>query len=376
MCQQQLWSAITPGSCNEMPHLISRLALPTVSAVALLALHAHAGTLADGPSDSVNLCATGMQYASGDTDSAQFTGQCDDGTLASTLPNIAPTADPLPGTWEELTNLDPYPTKKRLPKPTTATQSRDADSDFTYAFTYDGTADRSLAPASSGLVAKTGDQSAPDTPELDDTPPGADETSFDEVPQYQITSGDYSEASPAPTSPTPSSRDTHWLKPQLMGLLLVPLALFIAHRRRWLSELWNRCEALIYGARRVVEVDDIDIHTCIPVETMVRGIWSPELLQQMFGRPDYVVRDPQGLRMPLRFYDRNRVAQVQAGKKFKQHLARIDADNARTAAKIRRWVVLCQLDNIATDNSTPPLSAAPTNAPAAAAPQPVPVASR
>jgi hypothetical protein len=125
-----------------------------------------------------------------------------------------------------------------------------------------------------------------------------------------------------------------------------------------------------------VEVDDIDIHTCIPVETMVRGIWSPELLQQMFGRPDYVVRDPQGLRMPLRFYDRNRVAQVQAGKKFKQHLARIDADNARTAAKIRRWVVLCQLDNIATDNSTPPLSAAPTNAPAAAAPQPVPVASR
>lgn len=91
----------------------------------------------------------------------------------------------------------------------------------------------------------------------------------------------------------------------------MPLALFIAHRRRWLNGLWNRCEALIYGARRVMEVDDVDIQTCIPVETMVRGIWSPELLlQQMFGRPDYVVLDPQGLRLPLRFYDRNRVAQV------------------------------------------------------------------
>ena len=145
--------------------------------------------------------------------------------------------------------------------------------------------------------------------------------------------------------------------------------------RQWLRDLLRRSEALFYGARRVVEVDQIDIHTCLPVDSLVRGIWSPALVLQLLGRPDYVVLDPQGLRAPLRFYDRNRVANVQAGKTFKQHLARIEAENARTAAKIRRWVVLCQLDMIAAANPLRPADAQPT-VPTAPVPARVPVASR
>lgn len=140
-----------------------------------------------------------MQYASADTDSAQFTGQCADESRAGVSLHVASPDDPLHNTWEELTNLDPYPIQKKQPKPSAATQAQDHDANFTYTFTY-GAGDYSQAPASSALAAKS------DTPQLDDPAMPADETSLDEVPQYQPVLGEYREAAPAPPSAAPSSR--------------------------------------------------------------------------------------------------------------------------------------------------------------------------
>ncbi|MEJ0016918.1 MAG: hypothetical protein WDN25_10155 [Acetobacteraceae bacterium] len=146
------------------------------------------------------------------------------------------------------------------------------------------------------------------------------------------------------------------------------------------SRFWRRCVGRIYGAQQLVDVDAIDIDSCLPADTLIRGVWSPALVRRLLGRPDYVVLDPQGLRQPLLFYDRHRVAKVQAGAQFRQHLVKIEAENARTAAKIRRWVVLCQIEAATIGSgvsdarrdgaaaAVPP--AVPPPAPAASAPRP------
>ncbi len=278
-------------------------------------------------------------------------------------------------TLQELANLGPRLTKK-APRPSTAMQLEDRNPNFEYDFTY-ATGDNSSAQKTSTALATSGDAQCDldaAAASQDDTAPSDHDVALDDVLPYPVAIGDDSEAAPTrPVTPPPSPSFSR-LNPTWLGVPLVPLLLFVGQKRQWLREPLKRFEAMFYGARRVVEVDDIDIHTCLPVDSLVRGIWSPDLVTQLLGRPDYVVLDPQRLRVPLRFYDRNRVAKVQAGKKFKQHLAKIEAENARTAAKIRRWVALCQLDTIAAANPIPAASAARTVVPAPYAPARVPVA--
>ena len=80
----------------------------------------------------------------------------------------------------------------------------------------------------------------------------------------------------------------------------------------WLPRLRQRCRARWYGARRVVEWHELDVNDCLTTTTLLQQNWTPALIRKLLGRPDYAVLDLQGIREPLRFYDRNRVAQVAA----------------------------------------------------------------
>jgi hypothetical protein len=112
----------------------------------------------------------------------------------------------------------------------------------------------------------------------------------------------------------------------------------------------------LYGARQIVELHSIDRNACLSLDALVHVFWGPDLVRRFLGRPDYIVLGRRGMREPLLLYDRNRVARVQAGRQFKRLLAAIEAEDLRTAAKIRHWVVASQFDAIA--DAGPPRSAA------------------
>ena len=165
----------------------------------------------------------------------------------------------------------------------------------------------------------------------------------DILPQSFIIVDGLREVSP-PSKQEPRSLEAPTI-PVLVAMVLSSLLLLTQHRR--IAGLWNRCRARSYGARRIVELHSIDRNACLPLDLLVHVFWGPDLVRRFFGRPDYIVLGLHGMRDPLLLYDRNRVARVQASPQFKRHLAALEAEDARTAAKIRRWVVDSQLDAVA-----------------------------
>lgn len=139
----------------------------------------------------------------------------------------------------------------------------------------------------------------------------------------------------------------------ILLLLIVGLILLRSTGRRgprWsLGSLWNRAEALSYGARMLVEVDDLKPHQTLTLQAVVQRGWSPELARSVLGRPDYAVLDPQRKRDPLFLFDRTRVERAEHRKKFRQHQARMANEQARSEARIRKWVELRQLDGEASE---------------------------
>ena len=127
----------------------------------------------------------------------------------------------------------------------------------------------------------------------------------------------------------------------VVGLLLVRRP----HRRgepRPMGLIWNRLEASFHGARMFVEVDHLDPQNALPIQAVVQRGWSPELVRDVLGRPDYAVLDPRRKQEPLRFYDRARVERAERGKKFRQHRAKVANEQARSEARLRKWVELRQ----------------------------------
>lgn len=154
---------------------------------------------------------------------------------------------------------------------------------------------------------------------------------------------------------TPTSPPLPWIEIAaaivIGGILLLLIAGLILLRTtgrrgpRWsLTSLWNRAEALTYGARMLVEVDDLKPQQALSFQAVVQRGWSPELARSVLGRPDYAVLDPQRKRDPLFLFDRVRVERAENRKKFRAHQARMANEQARSEARIRKWVELRQLD--------------------------------
>lgn len=132
-------------------------------------------------------------------------------------------------------------------------------------------------------------------------------------------------------------------------LLLVVGLLFVRKTRqrgvpRPMGLFWNRIEALFHGARMFVEVDHLDPQRTLTIQALIQRGWSPELVKELLGRPDYAVLDPRRKQEPLRFFDRARVERAERGKKFRQHRARVANEQARSEARLRKWVELRRLE--------------------------------
>lgn len=154
---------------------------------------------------------------------------------------------------------------------------------------------------------------------------------------------------------TPTSGSLPWVEIAagiviggLLLLMLVGLLLMRTGRRnerRRPMGLWNRIEAFANGARTFVEVDQLNPLRSLTIQGVLQRGWSPELVRDVLGRPDYAVLDPMRKQEPLRFYDRLRVERAEQGKKFKQHRAKVAQEQARTEARIRKWVELRSMDD-------------------------------
>jgi hypothetical protein len=143
-------------------------------------------------------------------------------------------------------------------------------------------------------------------------------------------------------------------------------------RLRPLHDLWRGFRARWYGARQVVEWDEIDVKNCVCLTTLFRQGWSPALVRRLLGRPDYAILDLQGIRSPLRLYTCDRITEVLSSDGFKQHMAKLNVRNPRAAGRLRRWSVQHQLEVAA---ATADLSVARQDAPVAKVRPPAPVAS-
>jgi hypothetical protein len=144
---------------------------------------------------------------------------------------------------------------------------------------------------------------------------------------------------------------------------------------RLLYGLWRHCRARWYGVRQVARWDEIDINACLCLTTLLRQNWSPALIRQLLGRPDYAVLDLQGIRPPLLLYSRDRVAQAVSGSRFRQHLASLSGRSAKAGSRLRRWSVQYQLEAASASNENAQLSGGHQDAQGEVARPPVRVAS-
>ena len=115
--------------------------------------------------------------------------------------------------------------------------------------------------------------------------------------------------------------------------------------RRPRPTLWGRIEARAAGARAFVEVDQLDVEQTLTIQAVLQRGWSPEMVEQVLGRPDYAVLDPQRRQEPLRLYDRTRVARAEQGKRFRSFQAEMAARHAHSEARIRKWIELRGQEN-------------------------------
>ncbi len=119
--------------------------------------------------------------------------------------------------------------------------------------------------------------------------------------------------------------------------------------RNPMAALWGRVEARALGARDFVEVDEVDPQNTLTTHAILQRGWTPELMEQVLGRPDFAVLDPQRKRQPLKLYDRARVEQAEQGKQFLTHQTQFDAEQERSEARIRKWVELRRTETGETD---------------------------
>lgn len=103
---------------------------------------------------------------------------------------------------------------------------------------------------------------------------------------------------------------------------------------------WSRIEARAIGAREFVEVDEVDPSETLTYQSVLQRGWSPELMEQVLGRADYAVMDPQRKREPLKLYSRDRVEKAEQGKKYQAFRAAVVDEHTRSEARIRKWLEL------------------------------------
>ena len=134
-----------------------------------------------------------------------------------------------------------------------------------------------------------------------------------------------------------------------LALLLIGLIFLRIMRRRGLrrprGSIWSRIEARAVGARTFVEVDQLDVQETLTIQAVLQRGWSPEMVEQVLGRPDYAVLDPQRRQEPLRLYDRTRVERAEQGKRFRSYRAEVAARQASSEARIRKWIELRGAEN-------------------------------
>jgi uncharacterized protein (TIGR03382 family) len=124
-------------------------------------------------------------------------------------------------------------------------------------------------------------------------------------------------------------------------LVVVLSAYWISRRRRGdhfsFGFFWSRIEARAIGAREFVEVDAVDPANTLTTQAVLSRGWSPELMEQVLGRADYAVLDPQRKREPLKLYNRQRVEQAEQDKKYQAFRAAVLDEKTRSEARIRKW---------------------------------------
>jgi len=129
-------------------------------------------------------------------------------------------------------------------------------------------------------------------------------------------------------------------------LLLLLVGLFFMRRarstgpRRPMGMFWNRIEARFLGARSFVEVDHLDPQQTLTIQGVIARGWTPKLVEEVLGLPDYAVLDPQRKQEPFKLYDLARVERAEQGKKFRSHRAQVAREQAHSEARIRKWLEL------------------------------------
>ena len=132
----------------------------------------------------------------------------------------------------------------------------------------------------------------------------------------------------------------------ILFLLLIGLVFMGSSRgtRRPMGLFWNRIEARRWGARRFVEVDDLDPQQSLSIQAVLQRGWSPELASAVLGRPDFAVLDPQDRQEPLLLYSRARVEKAENGKEFRSYRVKVANEQAQSEARLRKWHALRRLE--------------------------------
>jgi hypothetical protein len=96
-------------------------------------------------------------------------------------------------------------------------------------------------------------------------------------------------------------------------------------------------DAKAMGVSRLVLVDELDHNAVMtPAAVRQRG-WTPELMAQLLGRPDFAVVDPTGLNPPLILISRLRVEALEKNGKF-QAFREMQVQQARQDdLRLEKW---------------------------------------
>jgi hypothetical protein len=182
-------------------------------------------------------------------------------------------------------------------------------------------------------------------------PPGPDDQNKPAAETESPASAESQPAAPAP----PTWRHMPLIELALAAgagggvtLVVVLIAYWTTRRHRGdnfsFGFFWSRIEARAIGAREFVEVDEVDPAQTLTSQAVLARGWSPELMEQVLGRADYAVLDPQRKREPLKLYSRDRVEKAEQGKEYQVFRAAVLDEKTRSEARIRKWLELRRME--------------------------------
>jgi hypothetical protein len=101
---------------------------------------------------------------------------------------------------------------------------------------------------------------------------------------------------------------------------------------------WFDAQAM--GVRRLVLVDDLDHNAVMtPAAVRQRG-WTPDLMTQLLGRPDFAVVDPAGLNSPLVLISRARVEALERSGRFQSSIETQSRREREQDLRLAKWNML------------------------------------